>query len=197
MSKTTYQPGQRVVRKPIRGYKFNPGADRGMVIASDVGIVNSGAKKPGYRVLLDITRDDPDFDPRFDAKGSFFIDSELTPESGVASTVKARRKPLKGLIGARKPPSTTVCGIPIRHGGTQRVRIGVPVARPDYGYTSISRVEATKLVTALGVGKVPRPGMRVKLCGEQYLTNVHGSLEVERFEPGDIRGARRRVTKRS
>lgn len=100
---------------------------------------------------------------------------------------------------AAPKPNATVCGIPTRIGGTIRYGGGnVYVnARDIGGYASISKPGAKRLMMALfGHARLPRPGYETKLCADQYLVNMSGSLQVNRRASGPIAGPSRKRRRR-
>jgi hypothetical protein len=92
-------------------------------------------------------------------------------------------------------PNATVCGVPVYIGKPISYGGGhiAPTARHLGQYASISKPGAKRLMDALfGHTRLPRPGYEVKLCEDQYLSSMSGSMQIERRASGDFRGVRRR-----
>lgn len=91
-------------------------------------------------------------------------------------------------------PNATVCGVPARLGGAVHYgggHITTGVGRLGH-WRSISKPGARRLMKALfGHERLPRPGHEVKLCDDQYLESMSGSLQVVRRASGEMRGGRR------
>lgn len=97
-------------------------------------------------------------------------------------------------------PKVTICGVPGVNVRGERTYGGgniYPGARDIGRSAAISKDQAKRLSSKLGINRLPRVGYEMTLCSNTYLSNNGGRFEVTRRASGGFQGARSRRRRRS